>query len=188
MDLESLQEDVLEGLLSGDPGKAEATALRIYTENAVFKRPFFLVTGRRHIATLWAWWCRMQQHMAPKPGLTQMWVGNDGAGGSEASISVVLDLTYEATPFHYYAFGKHKHVARIVSMLHLVKTEQEQGKRLYKIQRQEDFIQVDSLASAVLPQPFSRPIVLLTRLVMWLWGWLICHVFAPMMVEVRAFV
>lgn len=199
MDLESLQEDVLEGLLSGDPRKAEATAMRIYSEDATFKHPFFLVTGRLRIATLWAWWSRMQSHMAPKPGLTQMWVdrsssssGGSGAGGYDAS--VVLDLTYEATPF-YYVLGKHKHVARIVVMLHLMEAEREQSravadptKRCFKIKRQEDFLQVDSMASAALPQPFSHPLILLTRLVMALWGWLICYVFAPVMVEVRAFI
>lgn len=198
MDLESLQEHVLEGLLSGEPRKAEATALRLYSEDATFKHPFFLVTGRRRIATLLAWWSRMQSHMAPKPGLTQMWVdrsssgGGSGAGACDAS--VVLDLTYEATPF-YYVLGKHKHVVRIVVMLHLVEAEREQGraaadptKRVFKIKRQEDFLQVDSLASAALPQPLSHPLILLTRLVMALWGWLICYVFAPVMVEVRAFI
>ena len=53
MDLDRLHEDVLTGLLSGDPAKAEATALRLYTEDAVFKHPTFIVEGRWRIARLW---------------------------------------------------------------------------------------------------------------------------------------
>jgi hypothetical protein len=181
MDVSRIQEDVLEGLLSGDPTKAEATAMRIYTEDAVFKHPLFLLKGRANIATLWAWWNNMQKHMAPKPGLTQLWISNEGYS------SVVLDLTYEAVPFWSF-FLQRKHVARIVVLLHLVELECPKGELpLYKIRRQEDFIQDDSAISALLPQPFGTPAVMLARGIMWLWGLCIIHIFSPLMVEVRAF-
>jgi len=196
MDLDRLQTDVLEGLLSGNPAKAEATALRVYTADALFKHPLFLVEGHRDIAALWGWWNRMQSHMAPRPGLTQMWVD------PKDTSAVVLDLTYEVAPF--WAFGLFKHVARIVVMLHLVEMkpeEEEEGegekqlqpppssrRRLFLIRRQEDFVQDDSIVSAILPQPFAIPAVVLVRWVMRIWGWCICRIFAPLMVEVRAFI
>lgn len=192
MDLDRIQEDVLVGLLGGDPDKAEATALRVYSEDAIFKHPFFYAEGRRNIARLWGWWSRMQQYMAPRPGLMQLWIDpKDGP-------SVVMDLTYEVVPF--WAFGpfRRRHVARIVVMLHLeelVEGEEEETtpraterRPLFKIRRQEDFIQDDSFVSALLPQPFAVPAVLLLRWLMRLWGWCICRILAPLMVEVRAFI
>lgn len=141
----------------------------------------------------------MNQHMAPSPGVTQLWMDPNA---KPESPSLVLDLTYEGMPLWTFGILRKKHVARIIVMLHLVQIDGQEGEEeekapgggterrrpLFKIRRQEDFIQGGTLVSALLPRPLAIPARMLFRWALWLWGWCIVHVFAPLMVEVRAFV
>jgi len=100
------------------------------------------------------------------------------------STSVVLDLTYQTAPFlPIHSFFSLRHAARIVVMLHLVRGED--GK--YRIVRQEDLIQVDSMLSALLPHFVSVPTVILTRKLMRVSGLFILYVLDALLVVLRSF-
>lgn len=191
LDKQEFNEKVLPGLLGGDPAKAEATVRKYFTKDAIFKHPFFMVSGKDEIAHLYSFWARANRSMVPYPGVTQMWVERPSSSTSTPSgvpmaetlsTSVVLDSTYQTVPFlPIHSLFSLRHVARIVVMLHLVR--EEDGK--YRIVRQEDLIQVDSLLSALLPHFMSVPSVRLMRVFMRLSGLSILYVLDTFLVVLR---
>jgi hypothetical protein len=198
LDKREFNEKLLPGLLSGNPTKAEATVKEYFTSDAIFKHPFFMVSGKDEIAHLYSFWARANTSMVPHPGVTEMWVEAVSPFTPSASLaqlpmaetetlstSVVLDLTYQTVPFlPIHSLFSLRHSARIVVMLHLVRGEDEDGK--YRIVRQEDLIQVDSLLSALLPHFLSAPSMKLMRWFMRLSGLFILYVLDTFLVVLRS--
>jgi hypothetical protein len=182
LDLNFINTHVIAGLVGGNPEKSEATVRRYFTKDAVFKHPFFLLEGHDDIASLYAWWANFNTEMIPYPGATRMWVQTPKHTTSDsASISVVLDMTYQTVPFLNFFIFKMRHSARIVVVLDL----QRRRDGRYLITRQEDLIQVDSFLSALFPHLLAQPVVIFTRLCLRAWGQFIVLFLGPLMAMVR---
>jgi len=69
LDKQEFNEKILPGLLGGDPAKAEATVNENFTPDAIFKHPFFMVSGKDEIAHLYSFWARASTSMVPCPGV-----------------------------------------------------------------------------------------------------------------------
>lgn len=196
VDMQTFNHDVLPGLLGGDPDKAETAVNKYFTKCALFKHPLFMVTGKDEIAHLYSFWARANTSMVPSPGVTQMWVEPAAyahplpesipnlPADESLTQSVVLDLTYQTVPYlPIHSFFQLRHAARIVVMLHWVRCTD--GK--YRIARQEDLIQVDSMLSAFFPHFLSVPLVILTRRLMRVSGLFILYVLDGVVIFLRTF-
>lgn len=183
LDVKYINEAVLSRLLSGNPTLTKVAVETFYTADATFKHPFFLMKGIDEITRIFTFWARANSTITPLPGVTQMWIGTKNHPvdmnvtthtiGDREVESLVLDITYEVFPFlpiHFLC--QFRHVARIVVISYIVRGKD--GK--FRIWKQEDLLQVDSILSALFPHFLGKPLVKSTQYFLHLSGLFIIYV------------